>query len=55
MKSLSDNCTIAAYAEIRNAIFIEYFDNRLYLIDLTMDTIGKVLAKEAPKAEVFID
>ena len=55
MKALSDNSTIAAYAVIRNTIFSEYLDNRLYLIDLYMDAVGKVLAKEPIKADVFID
>jgi|LakMenEpi03Aug12_release.lakeMendotaPanAssembly.Ray.scaffolds.fasta_scaffold2899640_1 hypothetical protein len=55
MKALSDNSTIAAYAVVRNTIFSEYLDNRLYLIDLYMDAVGKVLAKEAIKADVFID
>jgi hypothetical protein len=39
MNVLEENQTIAAYANIRNAIFVEYFDNRLYLIELFMDYV----------------
>jgi hypothetical protein len=39
MNVLGENQTIADYANIRNAIFLEYFDNRLYLIELFMDCV----------------
>jgi hypothetical protein len=55
MNALNENQTIAVYADVRNAIFAEYFDNRMYLVDLYMDYIASILSTEGLRVDVFAD
>lgn len=53
MNALGENQTIAAFANIRNSVFAEYFDNRLYLIELYLDCVMQTCQRECLSVDEF--
>ena len=54
MGTLRNNTHIAEYAQLRSAIFNEYFENRKYLLECYLHSIASILEKDAVKASEFL-
>ena len=54
MNALRSNSHIAEYAQLRTAIYYEYFENRKYLLECYLHAIARIFENDAVKASEFI-
>ena len=54
LEVLRSHQSIAEYAQLRTAIFNEYFESRKYLLESYLHAIGRIFERDAIKASEFI-
>ena len=51
---LCKECHIAEYATLRNALFYEYFENRMYLLEQYLHALGRIFEADGVAAGEFL-
>ena len=54
MALLSRECHIAEYASLRNQLFYEYFENRMYLLEQYLHAITRIFESDGVTASEFL-
>ena len=54
MSLLCRECHIAEYASLRNALFNEYFENRMYLLETYLHALGRTFEADGVTASEFL-
>ena len=54
MALLCKECHIAEYATLRNALFYEYFENRMYLLEQYLHALGRIFENDGVAAGEFL-
>ena len=54
MALLCRECHIAEYATLRNALFYEYFENRMYLMEQYLHALTRIFEADGVQANDFL-
>ena len=54
MALLCKECHIAEYAALRNALFYEYFESRMYLLEQYLHALARIFENDGVRAGEFL-